>query len=76
MSIKIENLCFSYDNIKNTIDNFSIDFEDNQIIGIVGNTGCGKSTLVQLIAGLLVPRSARFILTMITFLLKNINVQI
>lgn len=59
MSIKIENLCYSYDNSKFAVDNLSLKLEDNQIIGIVGNTGCGKSTLVQLIAGLLTPNSGK-----------------
>lgn len=57
MSIKIENLCFSYDKSKSVINNLSVNIDDNQIIGIVGNTGCGKSTLLALIAGLLTPSS-------------------
>lgn len=52
MPIKIDNLCFSY-NSEMIIDGLNLKVNDNEILAIVGNTGSGKSTLVQLIAGLL-----------------------
>ena len=52
MPIKIDNLYFSY-NSEMIIDDLNLKVNDNEILAIVGNTGSGKSTLVQLIAGLL-----------------------
>lgn len=48
-AITFENVCFGYGG-ENTIDNISFSIEKGQTIGIIGGTGSGKSTLVQLIA--------------------------
>ena len=40
---------------KKAIDNLSLSFESGAINGIIGHTGSGKSTLVQLLNGLLKP---------------------
>ncbi len=61
MPIKINNLSFSYDKIK-LIDNLNLNIDDGEMLGIMGNTGCGKSTLVQLIAGLIKPKSGQIII--------------
>lgn len=37
------------------LDHVSLTIEDGEFVGIMGKTGCGKSTLIQLIAGLLTP---------------------
>lgn len=52
MPIEIKSLSFSY-NDKPFIYNMNLKINDSEMIGIIGNTGCGKSTLVQLIAGLI-----------------------
>lgn len=52
MPIEIKSLSFSY-NDKPFIYNMNLKINDGEMIGIIGNTGCGKSTLVQLIAGLI-----------------------
>lgn len=36
--------------------------EDGEFVGIMGSTGCGKSTLIQILAGLLVPHSGSALL--------------
>lgn len=52
-AISIENLDFSYaGSSKNTLSGISFELLKGQTLGIVGGTGSGKSTLVQLIAGL------------------------
>ncbi len=52
MPIEIKGLSFSY-NSKQFIDDLDLKIADGEMVGIIGNTGSGKSTLVQLIAGLI-----------------------
>lgn len=61
MPIEIKNLSFSYDNDK-FINNLNLNIENGEMLGIMGNTGCGKSTLVQLIAGLIKPNNGQIII--------------
>lgn len=52
-AIEVKNLDFAYaGNSKNTLSGINFTIEKGQTLGIVGGTGSGKSTLVQLIAGL------------------------
>jgi len=37
----------------------SLEIEDGEFVGVMGRTGCGKTTLIQLMAGLLPPSSGR-----------------
>ena len=56
--IKIENLNFRYPNSqKDVLKNLNFSIKKNQFIGIVGETGSGKSTLVDLLTGLIEPSS-------------------
>tara|TARA_B100001123_G_C15344364_1_gene1036350 strand:- start:6274 stop:8076 length:1803 start_codon:yes stop_codon:yes gene_type:complete len=56
----IQNLIFYYDNSQNKIlDNISLEFNTNQIIGFVGKSGSGKTTLVDIIIGLLLPSDGK-----------------
>ena len=41
------------------LDNVSLNIEENLITGLIGHTGSGKSTLVQLLNGLLKPSSGK-----------------
>lgn len=52
--IKIEGLVKKFSN-DNAIDGISVEIAPGRITGIVGPDGAGKTTLVRLIAGLLVP---------------------
>ena len=57
--IKIENLTFSYTPDKPVITNLNCLFPARQITGIAGRSGIGKTTLINLIAGLFVPESGK-----------------
>lgn len=50
--IKIENLNFSYRN-KKVFENLNLDIEKGKIVSIIGPNGCGKSTLVKILLGLI-----------------------
>ncbi len=48
-TVKLENVAFSYVPDKKLIENFNIDVKQGQRIAIVGPTGCGKTTLINLL---------------------------
>jgi ABC-type multidrug transport system fused ATPase/permease subunit len=55
---EISNLSFSYENTDTkTLDELNLIVYPNTTVGIVGSTGAGKTTLIDLILGLLVPES-------------------
>lgn len=49
--ISIKNLSFSYDNKNEIFNNFSLNIKHGEKIGILGESGNGKSTLIKLIMG-------------------------
>jgi ATP-binding cassette, subfamily B, bacterial PglK len=54
--LSIENISFRYGESKNTIlSNINIKINKGEIIGITGETGSGKSTLMHLLLGLIYP---------------------
>lgn len=59
--IEVRNLSYIYSKETNcpktAINNVNIDIYNNEIIGIIGHTGSGKSTLIQHFNGLLKPTS-------------------
>lgn len=48
-SVKFENIKFGYDKDKTIIHNFSLEVKPRQKIAIVGPTGAGKSTIINLL---------------------------
>lgn len=66
MSIVLENVSYVYapkTPFETTaLNDLSLTVEDGEFIGIMGHTGCGKSTLIQLMDGLMVPTSGRILL--------------
>jgi ABC-type multidrug transport system ATPase subunit len=57
-----ENLEFSFRNSSNGIHRFNFSEESGQLIGIMGGSGVGKSTLLNLLTGKLTPRSGRVLI--------------
>jgi len=58
--IKLDNLTFQYNkNLPNIINKFSYDIIKGEKIAIKGQTGSGKSTLINIISGLLNPTEGR-----------------
>ncbi|WP_028773936.1 peptidase domain-containing ABC transporter [Shewanella waksmanii] len=61
--LRLENVCFGYgDSEKQVIDNVSLTIEAGESVAIVGESGCGKTTLVKLMLGLLSPTQGRVLL--------------
>jgi ATP-binding cassette, subfamily B, bacterial PglK len=60
--IRIENLVFTYPGAEEeVIRNQSLVIPKNATVGFAGPTGCGKTTIVDMILGLLSPTSGRII---------------
>ena len=48
-NIQLDNVCFSYTPEKKLIQNFNLSVSPGQRVAIVGPTGCGKTTLINLL---------------------------
>ena len=63
MPIKIENLFYTYSpktlNRCEALKDVSLTIEDNSFVAFLGQTGSGKSTLIQTLNGLLLPQSGQ-----------------
>ena len=53
--LTIKNLSFSYDGSKKLFDDFNLLLKKRERLFLVGANGCGKSTLIKLIIGRLIP---------------------
>lgn len=61
--IKAENVSYTYMKDgpfeKKALEDISFDINDGEFVGLIGHTGSGKSTLIQIISGLLKPTDGR-----------------
>ena len=48
-NVSIENVSFSYSKDKSLIEDFNLNIENSQRVAIVGPTGCGKTTVINLL---------------------------
>lgn len=59
-NIQFENVSFKYiENGPLILNNLSLDIKEGEYVAIVGQTGCGKSTLVRVLLGFEEPQSGR-----------------
>lgn len=61
--LRTENLCFTYGSgtpfEKHAVKNVNIEIKKGEVIGVIGHTGSGKSTLMQMLNGLIAPTSGK-----------------
>lgn len=67
-NVRFEDVSFSYSEEKPLIEHFSLDIKKGQRVAIVGPTGCGKTTLINLIMRFYDPQKG-------TITVDNINTQ-
>jgi ABC-2 type transport system ATP-binding protein len=66
-SIEVINLSKSY-KLKEAVKNISFKINENEIVGLLGPNGCGKTTTIAMILGLLKPSSGKV-------LINNMNIE-
>lgn len=59
--LECKNLTKSYKRNKPVLNNLNLELPAGKIIGLLGPNGCGKSTLIKLISGLLQPDSGEIL---------------
>ncbi|MDO4876949.1 MAG: ABC transporter ATP-binding protein, partial [Oscillospiraceae bacterium] len=53
LSVTLKNVSFTYQgNQEESVKDFSIDIRPGETVGIIGSTGCGKSTVAALMSGI------------------------
>ena len=72
--ISLSNIFFGYGD-NNLLDGVSYVFNDYDKIAIIGDNGCGKTTLLKMLAGDLLPDSGNINKTANTFMLNQVNVS-
>ena len=72
-SIKFKNISFGY-NDRSILKNFNLHINLGEKIGIIGTTGSGKTTLVDIISGIIKPENGRIYYDDIN--IKNLNNQV
>ena len=77
MLIELKNITHIYNQgqVIKALDNIDLLIQDNEFIGLVGHTGSGKSTLVQLFNGLIIPTQGNVIIDGINITSKKGNLK-
>jgi energy-coupling factor transport system ATP-binding protein len=64
--LKVENLSYTYNpdmpNRVKALDGINLEIEEGTFVGVIGHTGCGKSTLISHFNGLTKPQEGRILL--------------
>lgn len=55
-AISVKNICFGYKN-EEVLKNLNLEIDSGEFVCILGESGCGKSTFLRLMAGLAEPKS-------------------
>lgn len=72
--ISLSNIVFSYDGTDNLFDGVSATFNSTDKVAIVGDNGCGKTTLLKLLSGDILPTGGKITRGASVYMLHQINV--
>jgi len=72
-AIKYDHIYFSYNNRQNVIKDFSLDIRPGECIAFVGESGAGKSTIVNMTIGFWRPQQGQILLDQIDY--NNIDMR-
>ena len=79
MSIKVENVSFVYGKgtpfEKKAVDDISFCVKKGEFIGLIGHTGSGKSTLIQMLNGLIKPDSGKIFINGCDITADKVNLK-
>ena len=67
-SIRLKNISFRYPERNKILNDINLEIQKNEVVGIIGSTGGGKSTIIKIIMGLLEPSDGNIIIDE-----KNLN---
>lgn len=73
MSIKVNNLSFSYNKKTPVLEDLSFEIESNELVGVMGISGCGKTTLLRILLGLNTPDTGSISIDGIEYKEENLN---
>ena len=60
-AIEFRNICKSYGD-KTVLDNFNLIVENGEFVAVIGSSGCGKTTALKMVNGLLTPDSGQILI--------------
>ncbi len=73
--VSLSNVFFGYDSSGNLLDGVSVAFNDSDKVAIIGDNGCGKTTLLKILAGKIAPDSGAVSRNASVYMLNQININ-
>lgn len=74
-TISVLHISFSYDGVRDLFSDLSCSISAGSHIAIIGDNGCGKTTLLKLLAGQLKPDAGRIVINGCCKLLSQFNIN-
>jgi len=75
IALKAVDLGYCYKDSENSVKPFSVSEESGRLVGIIGNNGVGKSTILKLISGHLIPSKGNIYINETDLIKENFRIQ-